>query len=140
MSGADGSVALVPGIAQGRVLMLDEPLSFWGGLDAETGRIIDRRHPQHGSRVTDRILVMTSGRGSSSSSSVLAEAIRVGTSPIAVILRDPDAIVALGALVAEELYGRTIPVIVAAQGSWDQLEDDLEIFIEDDRILTPFAG
>lgn len=103
---------LVGGIASGPVLVLDEPLSFWGGLDPESGRVIDRRHPQAGSRVTGSILVMPRGRGSSSSSSVLAEAIRLGTGPAAIVMADTDPIVMLGALVAAELYDRHCPVVV----------------------------
>ena len=75
--------AMVPGAAQGDVLRLDEPLSFWGGLDPETGRIIDRHHPQLDESVVGRVLVMPSGRGSSSASSALCEAIRAGTGPFA---------------------------------------------------------
>jgi uncharacterized protein len=56
---------------------------------------------------------MPSGRGSSSSSSVLAEAIRAGTAPIAIVLFEPDPILALGAIVARELYGRTIPIVAS---------------------------
>jgi uncharacterized protein len=106
---------LVAGTAQGRALMLDEPLSLWGGVDPATGDIIDPRHPQHGANVAGRILVMPSGRGSSSSSSVLAEAIRAGTAPAAIVLREADPILALGAIVARELFGGTIPVVVAAE-------------------------
>ena len=97
--------------------MLDEPLSFWGGVDPATGHIIDARHPQHGANVAGRILVMRSGRGSSSSSSVLAEAIRVGTAPAAIVLGEADPILALGAIVARELFGTTIPVVVAAESA-----------------------
>jgi uncharacterized protein len=92
--------------------VLDEPLSLWGGLDPETGDVIDVRHPQHGANVSGRILVMPSGRGSSSSSSVLAEAIRAGTAPAAIVLSEPDPIVALGSVVARELYGLVTPVVV----------------------------
>jgi predicted aconitase with swiveling domain len=105
---------LVVGTAEGRALVLDEPLSFWGGVDPATGDIIDPRHPQHGANVAGRILVMPSGRGSSSSSSVLAEAIRAGTAPAAIVLGEADPILALGAIVARELFGTTIPVVVAA--------------------------
>jgi uncharacterized protein len=103
---------LSPGEARGEVLALDEPLSFWGGIDPASGLIIDRSHPQHGRSVAGRILVMASGRGSSSSSSVLAEAIRAGTAPAGIVLREPDGIVALGSLVARELYGFGTPVVV----------------------------
>ena len=104
--------SLVPGVAQGRTLVLDEALSFWGGLDAATGTIIGR-HPQAGVTVTGRILAIPGGRGSSSASSVLAEAIRAGTAPAAIVLAEADEIIALGAVVAEELYGLTCPVVVA---------------------------
>ena len=102
---------LVPGEARGPALVLSEPLSFWGGLDPATGAIIDAHHPQLGAVVTGTVLVMPGGRGSSSSSSVLAEAIRAGTAPAAIVLAEPDAIIALGALVARELYGASIPII-----------------------------
>jgi uncharacterized protein len=108
---------LVPGTAEGRALVLDEPLSFWGGVDPETGEITDVRHPQHGASIAGRILVMPSGRGSSSSSSVLAESIRAGTAPAAIVLGEADPILALAAIVARELYGKTTPVVVAADPS-----------------------
>ena len=104
---------LMSGSASGAALVLDEPLSFWGGLDPATGRVLEVGHPQHGSVVTDRILVMPSGRGSSSSATVLAEAIRLGTGPAGIILGEADQIVAIGALVAAELYGIAVPVLVA---------------------------
>jgi predicted aconitase with swiveling domain len=94
---------LVAGSAEGEVLVLDEPLSFWGGVDPATGRVIEPRHPQAGAELAGRVLVMPSGRGSSSSSSVLAEAIRAGTAPPAIVLLEPDANVALGSIVAREL-------------------------------------
>ena len=104
--------ALAPGIAVGPALVLDAPLSLWGGIDPVTGRIVDAHHPQHGAIVAGRVLVMPSGRGSSSSSTVLAEAIRLGTAPVAIVLREPDEIVTLGAIVARELYGIEVPVVV----------------------------
>ena len=104
---------LVAGEARGPALVLDEPLSFWGGVDPATGDIVDVHHPQSEANVAGRVLVMSSGRGSSSSSSVLAECIRAGTAPVAIVLGESDPILALGAIVARELYGRTIPVVVA---------------------------
>lgn len=102
----------MPGSGAGAALVLDEPLSFWGGVDPGMGRVIDRRHPQHGERLAGRVLVMPSGRGSSSSSSVLAESVRAGTAPAAILLARADPIVALGAVVAAELYGAAPPVAV----------------------------
>jgi predicted aconitase with swiveling domain len=108
---------LLAGEAAGSALVLEAPLSLWGGMDPRTGRISDHHHPQRGASMTGRILVMPSGRGSSSSSSVLAEAIRLGTAPLAILLAEPDEILVLGALVAEYLYQRTCPILVLPEGA-----------------------
>ena len=108
---------LVPGEATGEVLALEEPLSFWGGIDPATGDVIDVHHPQRGANVAGKVVVMPGGRGSSSSSSVLAEAIRAGMAPAAIVLLEPDPIVALGAIVARELYGVSMPVVVVVGSS-----------------------
>ena len=74
------------------------------------------------------VLVMPWGKGSSSSSTVLAEAIRAGTGPVGIGLAEPDPIIALGAIVARELYAIEVPVVVvggdvfAGIGSGDELE------------------
>jgi predicted aconitase with swiveling domain len=107
--------ALIAGTATGPVVALTEPLSFWGGFEPGSGLIIDRRHPQLGVSLTGSIALIPSGRGSSSSSSVLAEAIRMGTAPAGIVLTTPDAIIMLGAMVAEELYGSTMPVVVIGE-------------------------
>ncbi len=112
---ASEATTLVAGEATGEALVLEEPLSFWGGLHPETGRLIDRHHPQSGAVVSGRVLVLPHGRGSSSSSAVLAESIRLGTAPVAVVLRESDPIIMLGSLVAHELYGKTCPVIVVPE-------------------------
>ncbi|MER8466525.1 DUF126 domain-containing protein [Mesorhizobium sp. M1396] len=100
------------GEAQGQALVFSQPLSFWGGIDAETGDITDHSHPGLGQNVVGKILVMPSGRGSSSSSSVLAETIRRGTAPIGILLERPDPILAVGAIIAEFLYEIRMPLVV----------------------------
>jgi predicted aconitase with swiveling domain len=114
---------VAPGRGEGLALVLDEPLSLWGGLDPETGRIVEVNHPQRGAVVTGRILVMPSGRGSSSSATILAEAIRLGTAPGGIVLGEPDGILAVGALAASELYGRSIPIVVAAPEVYAAITD-----------------
>ena len=104
---------LVPGACAAPALVFDAPLSLWGGLEPTTGTIIDPRHPQCGANVTGRALVMPVGKGSSSASSILLEAARLGTAPAAIVLAEPDGILALGAAVARELYGSGPPVVVA---------------------------
>ncbi len=115
------AVTLVPGAAVGAPLRLDEPLSFWGGLDPVTGTIIDRQHPQRSANVAGRVLMMPAGRGSSGGSAALAEALRLGAGPAAILLLERDAIVVVGALVAAELYGRKCPVALASKEDWRAL-------------------
>lgn len=108
---ADGR-PLLAGKAAGELLALEAPLSLWGGFDPATGLVIDGHHPQHGECLSGRIVALSAGRGSSSSSSVLAEAIRAGTAPAALLLSEPDGILLIGALVGAELTGRRCPVVV----------------------------
>lgn len=100
------------GEAQGQALVFSQALSFWGGIDAGTGDIIDHSHPGLGLNVAGKVLVMPGGRGSSSSSSVLAEAIRCGTAPAGIIIERLDPILAVGAIVAEFLYAIRMPLVV----------------------------
>jgi uncharacterized protein len=122
--------ALVAGAAEGEAFVLDEPLSFWGGLDASTGAIVDTRHPQRGAVIRGRVLVMPAGRGSSSSSSVLAEAIRLGNGPAALLMAQADEIVVLGALVVQLLDGTTCPVTVLESDDYGRLRTGDEVRIE----------
>jgi hypothetical protein len=116
-----GAATLSPGVASGAPLPLDEPLSFWGGLDPATGRIIDRWHPQLNANVAGRVLMMPASRGSSSGSAALAEAIRVGVAPAAILLLERDPIVVVGAMVAAELYAIACPVVLARNEDWTEL-------------------
>ena len=113
--------ALVAGVAEGAVLYSSEPLSFWGGYDAETGEIIDRRHPLAGEVGTGRILAIPATRGSSTTTAVLLEAIRRGTAPAAFLTRGPDTFLALAAIVADQLYDRAPPVIALSPEDYDTL-------------------
>ena len=124
------AVTLVPGVACGPVLKLDEPLSFWGGLDSATGTIIDRLHPQRGASVAGRILMMPGGRGSSSGSATLAEALRLGKGPTAILMLERDPIIVVGAMVAAELYGLACPVALANGDDWEALAAAASLTLE----------
>jgi len=126
--------ALAAGSAMGRALVLSEPLSLWGGLDPATGELIDVHHPQRGAVLTDRVLILPAGRGSSSSSSVLAEAARAGTAPAAIVLGEADLILAVGAAVADELYGRRIPVLLLAPEELATIPDGAMVDVAGDRV------
>ena len=116
------------GQAAGPVLKLDAPVSFWGGI-GPNGTVIDVHHPQHGAEVTGRILVMRSGRGSSSGTYVLAELLRLGLAPAGIILTEPDGIIATGALVAAELYDVQMPIVTVSEADYDSIEDGVHASI-----------
>lgn len=103
---------LVDGTATGVALATDTPLSFWGGVDPESGVVIDRRHPLDSESISGRILVLPSGRGSCSASGVLLESIANGTSPEGIIVSEVDPIIGLGAILGEELLGKVVPVVL----------------------------
>ena len=124
------AVTLLPGAASGAVLKLDEPLSFWGGLDSATGTIIDRLHPHAGASVAGRILMMPAGRGSSSGSATLAEALRLGKGPAAILMLERDAIVVVGAMVAAELYGLRAPSRWRTEQDWEALAAAASLTLE----------
>lgn len=124
-------------VARGRVLILDEALSLWGGMDPATGELIDAHHPQRGANLAGRVVVMPSGRGSSSSASVLAEAVRARRSPAAFVLDEPDLILSIGSAVAEELYGVVVPVVVLPAVQRPRLVDGGEVRIDADGRITP---
>ena len=95
---------LIPGpAASGPVLALTAPISFWGGVDPKTSVIADVRHPQHGTPISGTILYLPGTIGSSSASAVLLELIHRDIAPAAIILKEPDAILLLGVLVAREM-------------------------------------
>ena len=117
---------------RGTALILDEGLSLWGGMDPATGSLIDTHHPQHGALLTGRVVVMPSGRGSSSSASVLAEAVRARTAPAAFLLEEADLILSIGSAVAFELYGVLVPVLVLGSDARAPILDGVELIVVSD--------
>lgn len=112
---------VVAGEADGAALVSAEPLSFWGGYDHRTGEIIDRRHPLSGQIAAGRVLVVPFTRGSSTTTAVLLEAIRAGTAPAAILTTGPDSFFALASVVADELYGQSVPLVSLAPDDFARL-------------------
>ena len=124
--------ALVAGAASGQALVLDHGLSFAMAVDVESGVISDVHSPATGARLTGRVLVMPSGRGSSSASTSFAEALRLGTGPVGIILREVDQILVIGAIVARSLYGVTCPIVVAESDDYAAIEANARVEIRSD--------
>ena len=113
MTGATYAAELIVGAAaSGPALVLREPVSFWGGIDDHTGKIIDRNHPQCGVSVAGTALLMGATRGSSSSSSTFLECVRLGTAPAILLLTERDAILTVAAAAAWEIYGSGPTVLI----------------------------
>ena len=127
---------LTPGPGQGPVLWLDEPLSFWGAFEPRTGVILDVHHPQRGACVKDTVLVMRETRGSGSAPGAIAEAIRLGTAPAAIILAEPDINLAVGAEAATTLYGRRCVIACVTLEELEALRQAGRINIGEDGTLT----
>ena len=92
---------IVQGHVEGQALVSDRPLSFLGGVDAESGVIIEKGHPLEGQSVSGRILVFPTGKGSTVGSYVIYRLAKAGRAPLAIVNAESEAIVAVGALIAD---------------------------------------
>lgn len=133
------SIAILGGEATGSVLATREPLSFWGGIDPATGRIIDVHHPLNGQSIAGRVLLMPSTRGSCTGSGVLLDLALNGLAPAALVFCQPEDVVTLGALIADRMFGRSLPVLRLAPEDWDRLSAAGEARIGPDSVLTDDA-
>ncbi|KAL1589078.1 hypothetical protein WHR41_01912 [Cladosporium halotolerans] len=119
--------SLVYGRASGSLLASDLELSFWGGIDPQTGEIIDRHHPLSGRHVEDIIFAIPCGRGSCSGSGVILELLLNGKGPKGLIFSSLETILTLGVIVARELFGKSIPVV-------QLVEEDFRAMLEADYV------
>lgn len=143
----DNGIAIVPGAAAGPVVVMREPLSFWGGVDPATGIVIDVHHPSHGTSLAGAVVMMPTSRGSCSGSGVLLELALSGCNPAALIFAAPEDTLTLGAIVAAEMFGRRIPVIRLPAEAFAALSSATEAAIAPDalsadggRIRIPLAA
>jgi predicted aconitase with swiveling domain len=125
------------GVARGNVLALTAPLSFWGAFDPRSGEIIDIHHPQKGLCISGTILMMRETRGSGTAPGGMAESIRLRTAPSGVILITPDINLAIGAKVAQALYGRSCPVLSVSEGEYAKLAAERALEIAASGLITP---
>ncbi|MGI6465870.1 DUF126 domain-containing protein [Methanobacterium sp.] len=88
------------GQAQGKVIISSDPLSFLGGVDPQTGDITDRQHELYQQNISDQILVIPSGKGSTVGSYVIYQMAKNKTAPLAIIALEAEPIIATGAIMA----------------------------------------
>lgn len=118
------------------LMKLTASLSFWGGVDPATGRIIQVRHPECGQTISNVILALPGTIGSSSSSAVLLELIRLGIAPKALLLHEPDAILLIGCVVGREMGWEAPPAFRLATGLQAQLPSGLITIATDGSIRS----
>lgn len=93
--------AIHAGTAQGVALVSDAPISFFGGVDLDTGVVTEKGHPLEGECLAERVLVFPRGTGSTVGSFALMRLARQAKGPAALVMEACDTTVAVGAIIAE---------------------------------------
>ncbi|MCB9946988.1 MAG: DUF521 domain-containing protein [Rhodospirillaceae bacterium] len=139
---------IVPAAVEGPVLVCSAGISFWGGVDPETGRVVDAHHPQHGVSLAGRVVLMPTSRGSCTGSAVLLGLALQGTAPAALVFRETEDILTLGALLAGRMFDRPVAVVRLGADGYAALAAQPRARITAERIeagdlslpLTPLSG
>ena len=89
------------GKAKAEAIVSKEGISFYGGIDPETGIVAEKGHPLEGKSIAGKVLVFPQGKGSTVGSYILYRLKRNGKAPAAIINRECETIVAVGAIISE---------------------------------------
>lgn len=89
------------GKVEGEALVTKDSISFYGGVDPETGIVVEKGHELEGVDTTGKILVFPTGKGSTVGSYVMYQMAKTGKGPKALILQECEAIVAVGCIIGE---------------------------------------
>jgi predicted aconitase with swiveling domain len=109
------------GHADGTALVSPDPIGFLGGVDPDTGIVVEAGHPLQGECVAGRILVFPTGKGSTVGSYTLYRLARNGLAPAAIVNAEADPVVAVGAIIAE------IPMVDQVDISGIQTGDRVQV-------------
>ena len=133
---------VIGGRAEGKALVTAHQLTFWGGIDPATAVIIEAQHELCGQAVTGKVLVFPRGAGSSSGCGVLMEMLRRGNNPAAVINIETEAVLALGPIIAQELYGRSFPIVTLKPAHFTILRTGDGVIVDADagKVLVERGG
>ncbi|MBN1889008.1 MAG: DUF126 domain-containing protein [Thermoflexales bacterium] len=89
------------GRCQAEALVSPEPIGFFGGVDADTGVVVEKGHPLYGACVAGRVLVFPTSKGSTVGSYILYRLKKAGLAPAGIINAQSEPIVAVGAIIAD---------------------------------------
>jgi predicted aconitase with swiveling domain len=112
------------GKAEGKALVSREPIGFLGGIDPETGRVIEPGHELQDERVTNRVLIFPTGKGSTVGSYTLYRMAVAGTAPAAIVNAESEAIVAVGAIIADIPMVDQVDITHIQTGDWVHVDGD----------------
>jgi hypothetical protein len=90
---------VVGGTAEGEALVCHEPITFVGGINPFTGEVMEKGHELEGKRITDKVLVYPTGKGSTGGSYRIYDMAKRGTGPRAIINLRAEPITAIGAII-----------------------------------------
>ncbi len=89
------------GKAEGEALVSKEGISFYGGVDPDTGVVTEKGHPLEGENVSGKVLVFPVGKGSTVGSYTIYRLKKNGKAPLAIINKECETVVAVGAIISE---------------------------------------
>ncbi|MDR1993113.1 MAG: DUF126 domain-containing protein [Nitrososphaerota archaeon] len=112
------------GKAQGEALVTSMPISFYGGVDPNTGVIIEKGHELQGQSVKGKILVFPQGKGSTVGSYTLYRMKKNDTAPVAMINKETETIVAVGAIISEIPFVDKVDILEFKTGNKVTVEND----------------
>ena len=89
------------GEVEGEAIVSVEPIGFLGGIDPETGTVIEKGHPLEGKNIKGKVLVFPTGKGSTVGSYVLYRMKKNNVAPLAIINEECEPIVAVGVIISD---------------------------------------
>lgn len=89
------------GVGEGQVLVSNAPISFLSGVDPDTGIVVEKGHPLEGRCIAGMVLAFDHGKGSTVGSYILYALSRNGHAPAAIVNREAEPIIAVGAIIGE---------------------------------------
>jgi len=89
------------GIAEGEAIVTKDGISFYGGVDPDTGKVVEIGHELEGQSITGKILVFPTGKGSTVGSYTLYRMKKNNTAPAAIVNEQIDTIIAVGCIISE---------------------------------------
>ena len=111
------------GRAEGPALVSPAPIGFLGGVDPDTGVVLEPGHPLQGQSVAGKVLVFPTGKGSTVGSYTILRLGRGGHGPAAMINAESEAIVAVGAIIADIPMVDRIDIDLIHDGDWVVVDD-----------------